>query len=313
MRWWPSNRNSKLRFRFLLGLLIAVVAFAGYRLKQRYGWGGGKLDPVVRGTMPENTPLPRPSEEPHPPRMRSEWKSMAVSKSRSARQALWLTAEVAASELVPLVVVLHGDGGTARTFHEQFRYEEASGTWATVVYPDGLRSTWDTASQRDNPDVLFLDALLDEAVRTRQVDPSRIFLTGYSSGGFLAQLYACQRSNEVRAIATHEAGAPYNQRERWPNGSPKCPGQSAVATLVTHGREDFSVGFQSGLYSAFYWGQVNGCDVRNAAPTGYPECYAYERCEPGKPVVFCDIPGLGHWVWSEGAAASVRFFQRLSE
>lgn len=81
--------------------------------------------------------------------------------------------------------------------------------------------------------------------------------------------------------------------------------------MAAHGRDDFAVGFKSGVYSALYWAQVNECNVHEAAATGYPQCYAYKDCAPGKPAVFCDIPGLGHWVWSEGAMASVRFFQGL--
>ena len=79
--------------------------------------------------------------------------------------------------------------------------------------------------------------------------------------------------------------------------------------LVTHGRDDFTVSFRSGEYSAFYWAAVDGCDTAHAHATGYAQCYAYDGCT--KPVAFCDVPNLGHWIWSEGATASVQFFQKL--
>lgn len=291
-------------------VLLSVGGGSLLWLKRHFGWGQTDIAPAIATPAPESTPLPLgvAATAAAPP---SEWKSITLPGQRAARAALWLTPAYAKPS--PLVIVLHGDGGDARGFHQQFMYEEASGSWATVVYPDGLGHGWDTETAVDNPDVAFLDALIDEAVRARNVDPARIFLTGYSSGGFLAQLYACQRSSRVRGIATHEAGAPYNQAEKWPNGSPRCPGQDKVATLVTHGRDDFSVSFKSGVYSALYWATINGCDPRHARVTAYPQCYAYDGCAPGKPVVFCDIPNLGHWVWSEGAVASVRFFQRLGE
>lgn len=295
----------------LLWILLAGVGGGSLLwLKRHFGWGQTEIAPAIATPADPHGPLPR-GEPAHVPALSQAWQERAVGTQAMARGALWITPLGGAP--TPLVIVLHGDGGSARTFHEQFSYEEASGGWATIVYPDGIGHGWDTESPESNKDVEFLDALVDEAVRARNVDPARVFLTGYSSGGFLAQLYACQRSSRVRGIATHEAGAPYNQREKWPNGSPKCPGQGQVATLVTHGRDDFTVGFNSGVYSAFYWAGVNGCDVKHARITEYPQCYAYEGCATGKPAVFCDIPNLGHWVWSEGAVASVRFFQRLDE
>lgn len=307
MRLWPAKRTERRRALLLWCVLIGVAAFALFRLKSRFGWGQGDLTPVISAVVPSDTPLPLATAA--SAELASEWNKRTVGER--AREALWLTPPGAGSR--PLVIVMHGDGGTARTFHEQFTYEEASGTWATLVYPEGIGRGWDTESPEGNKDIAYLDALIDEAVASRHVDAERVFLTGYSSGGFLAQLYACQRSSRVRGIATHEAGAPYGQSEKWSNGSSKCPGQGPVATLVTHGRDDLSVGFKSGLYSAYYWAGVNGCDVKHAHATAYSQCYAYAECAPGKPALFCDIPGLGHWVWSEGAVASVRFFQRLLE
>lgn len=309
MRFWPANRTERRRALTLWLVLVLVGGGAALWMKRHFGWGQSEITPTVAAQIPETTPLPH-AEPAHVPALTTAWKEIAVGAQAAARGALWIT-PVQATAGMPLVIVMHGDGGTARTFHEQFSYEEASGGWATLVYPDGIHQGWDTESTERNKDIDFLDALIEEAVNTRNVDAARVFLTGYSSGGFLAQLYACQRSARVRGIATHEAGAPYNQREKWPNGSPKCPGQKPVATLVTHGREDYAVSFKSGVYSAFYWARVNGCDVKHANATGYPQCYSYAACEPGKPVVFCDIPNLGHWVWSEGAVASARFFQQL--
>jgi len=307
MRLWPAKRSERRRALVLWCALVGVAAFTGFRLKSRFGWGQSNLTPPVSAVVPEDTPLPH--AEATTASLPSEWTQRRVGARE--REVLWLTPAGDAKR--PLVVVMHGDGGTARTFHDQFTYEEASGTWATLVYPEGIGRGWDTESPEGNKDIELLDALIDEAIESRNVDPARVFLTGYSSGGFLAQLYACQRSARVRAIATHEAGAPYGQREQWPNGASKCPGQGQVATLVTHGRDDLSVGFKSGLYSAYYWAGVNGCDVKQANATGYSQCWSYAGCEAGKPAVFCDISGLGHWIWSEGAVASVRFFQRLSE
>ena len=312
LRFWPDTRAERIRAALALGALACVSLYAAYRVKVHFGIGQGDLRPIVAGPVPERTPLPHAdlTENVQNTPIRSQWVTtpVRVREAIQGRQSLWIVPEGAPRSLV---IVLHGDGGDARGFHQQFSYEEASGGWAVLIYPDGVRRGWDTESAQDNKDIAFLDTLIDMAIAEHGVDPAQVFLTGYSSGGFLAQLYACQRSSRVRAIATHESGAPYNQAERWPNGSPKCPGQTPVAMMAAHEREDLSVSFRSGEYSAKYWEGVNGCDISRAEPTGYAQCYAYAGCS--KPAVFCDIPGLGHWIWNEGAPASVRFFQRTNE
>ena len=47
---------------------------------------------------------------------------------------------------LPLVLVLHGAGGSADSFHNGTFFERATGDEAIVVYPDGLRSTWPSRS-----------------------------------------------------------------------------------------------------------------------------------------------------------------------
>ena len=140
------------------------------------------------------------------------------------------------------------------------------------------------------------------------VDRSRLFATGYSSGGFLANVIACQRSGLLRAIASNAGGAPYKQAQTWPNGYAKCPDQAPIAMLALHGEDDYGVTLSSGRFSAEYWAYVNGCKTDAMETTGYRECQVYRGCPSGKAVGFCPIPGLGHWVWDHAAAATWSFF-----
>jgi len=211
----------------------------------------------------------------------------------------------------PLVLVLHGDGGDAAGFHAAMPFERASGEDAILAYPDGLRRTWDLETTSDNPDVAFLAAIVDALAGELPVDRREVFAFGYSSGGFVANVTACQRPGLLRAISSSAGGAPYGQKESWPNGYPRCPGQGPVAAIVLHSRDDFGVTFDSGKFDAMYWAYVNGCDEGEMETTGYSECRAYRRCNPGKPVAFCDLTGVGHWVWDRAPEASWTFFRAL--
>ncbi len=212
----------------------------------------------------------------------------------------------------PVVLVFHGDGWDARRFHEAWTFENVTGGDAVLAYPDGVRHTWDLETTRDNREVLFVEAILrDIEQRGAPIDRDKIFATGYSSGGFMVNVLACHRPNLLRAIASNAGGAPYNQLETWPNGFPKCPNQAKTATLALHGERDGSVTLDSGRFSAEYWAYVNGCKADEMEPTGYPECRAYRGCAEGKPVAFCSIGPLGHWLWEEAATATWTFFQRV--
>jgi polyhydroxybutyrate depolymerase len=208
--------------------------------------------------------------------------------------------------------VFHGDGGDAVGLHEAWPFERATGGGAFVVYPEGIGRTWNLEALDENPDEAYVVAIVEALAEERPIDRSRIFAAGYSSGGFLANVLACHRPGLFRAIASNAGGAPYGQREKWPNGYPKCPGQAPVAMLALHGERDWTVGLDSGRFSAEYWAYVNRCRADELETTGYPECQIYRGCPTGKAVGWCSVESLGHWVWSASAEASWTFFETSS-
>ena len=213
-----------------------------------------------------------------------------------------------AAKHYPLVLVFHGDGGDASGFHRTFPFEKASGADAILAYPDGINATWDLDTNFDNRDVKFVEAVVEDVAGRLPIDRKRVFAAGYSSGGFLSNIIACQKSGLLRAISSSAGGAPYKQALVWANGYPKCPGQEPVAMLALHGESDYGVGLDSGRFSAEYWAYINGCKTDEMETTFYKECRAYRGCPSGKAVAFCPIPGLGHWVWDRAAEASWTFF-----
>jgi poly(3-hydroxybutyrate) depolymerase len=120
---------------------------------------------------------------------------------------------------------------------------------------------------------------------------------------------ACHRPGFLRAIASNAGGAPYNQLETWPNGFPKCPGQTPTPILAMHGESDHTVTLDSGRYSAEYWAYVNGCSDTEMETTAYPECNAYRNCSSKKQAVFCKIGPLDHWIWGQAQVVTWTFFQ----
>lgn len=76
----------------------------------------------------------------------------------------------------------------------------------------------DLRSPTTNPDIAHLDELIDELVEEGDVDTSRIYIMGWSNGGFFAQLYAIARhetatpgGNRIAAAAVFTAADPFHE------------------------------------------------------------------------------------------------------
>lgn len=285
--------------------LSPALAAAFVALALAPGCHRKKKEPV-RVVEGDGAALPRQAHAAAPTRASVR---TVLSGGKERRYVLVEPAETERERPYPVVLVFHGDGGDAPGFHAAWPFERASGGEAILAYPEGRGRTWDLETTRDNPDVRFAEDVLADVERIARVDRGRLFATGYSSGGFFANVLACHRPGLLRAISSSAGGAPYKQREKWDNGYPKCPGQEPVAMLALHGERDLGVTLDSGRFSAEYWAYVNQCDTREMETTGYAECHVYRGCPPGKAVGFCSVPTLGHWVWDQAAEASWTFFR----
>lgn len=226
--------------------------------------------------------------------------------------ALYVPPSHDGSKRYPLVFVFHGDGGTGASIRKAFGLEAVANDAAIFVYPDGEGHSWNLdAKAGANPDIALFDALVSEMKSKWSVDDERIFATGYSSGGYFANQLGCRRGSVLRAVATHAAGGPYGADDEYDDsGNLVCP-EPPVAALVSHGTADTTVAPSEGVSSRDHWRRVNACS--NATTPHAPSpCVEYIGCAPGRPVVWCEVPGVGHVVWpAEGAKATWSFFASL--
>jgi polyhydroxybutyrate depolymerase len=111
----------------------------------------------------------------------------------------------------PLVLVLHGGGGTARGIVREagggfHAFAEATG--AVIVYPDAVGRMWDfgegAASELLSPrrdDLAYFRSVIARVLDQHQGDSARIFATGISRGGQASYFLACKLPGRIRAIA----------------------------------------------------------------------------------------------------------------
>lgn len=142
---------------------------------------------------------------------------------------------------IPLVIVLHGRGGTGQRVIARSGFEaKADAEGFLLVGPDGTGEPrgWYTgfASGAGIDDVGFIGALIDTLRTTYPVDRRRIYVAGYSNGGFLTHRVASDLSLRIAAAAVF-AGA---VGARLPNGTVARidPPRAPVAMLILHGDAD---------------------------------------------------------------------------
>jgi polyhydroxybutyrate depolymerase len=160
----------------------------------------------------------------------------------------------------PLVVALHGAFSTAEEMEEETGFSQlADKEGFLVVYPNGITlfgwfQHWNAVhccgrAMKDGvDDVGFVSTVIEEVRRDFLVDPSRIYMVGYSNGGMLAYLFAAQRPETVAAVAVIAATigsspSPSEPEMRIP------PARAPMPVMAFHGREDDSIPYEGGSRS----------------------------------------------------------------
>jgi polyhydroxybutyrate depolymerase len=142
----------------------------------------------------------------------------------------------------PLILMLHGAGGTPERSgaRDLDKYGDEKGF--IVAYPEGLHRSWNDGrliKGRTYHDVAFLSAVIDEIVREDNADPKRAYVTGMSNGGFMSFTLACRISDKIAAIATVVGSMGVGAIEN-------CHPRRAISVMMINGTDDPLVKFEGG-------------------------------------------------------------------
>lgn len=203
-----------------------------------------------------------------------------------------------------LVFAWHQTGGSAEeiAFSNFYGLELLADDTAIFVAGQGLtygirRTGWYNAGGRD---VAFARGMYDRLSNDYCVNVRKVFSTGMGVGGTLSNTLGCVMGNVFRAVA------PMSGSEPEANPS-ECIGQ--VAVWISQGSHDRTISFASGEDGLDYWLAENECssDVDDYYPVSPAPCVAYEGCQEGYPVYWCEFDG-GHEVPPFAAEAIWNFF-----
>jgi polyhydroxybutyrate depolymerase len=113
---------------------------------------------------------------------------------------------------MPLLIALHGAGGTSTGMEQLSKFSEYVDRHEfAVVFPNGENKIWNDGrgySQVD--DVGFILALIKEVSSQVSIDATRIFVSGFSNGGMMAFRLASEASSTFAGLATVGSNLPEN-------------------------------------------------------------------------------------------------------
>lgn len=154
------------------------------------------------------------------------------------------------SSPAPLLIVLHGRGGTAKGLVKltNSRFNElsdAGGFYA--AYPTGLGKSWNNfgddmtgyAHRNNIDDSGFIAALIDRLAASYPIDRDRVFAAGLSNGGFMCFRLACELSGKIRGIAAVAATNTVEQKA-------KCRTSRPVSVMIINGTDDPIIPYNGG-------------------------------------------------------------------
>jgi polyhydroxybutyrate depolymerase len=134
-----------------------------------------------------------------------------------------------------------------------------------------------------NGDVDYVKALVAKFEDELCLDENRILATGFSMGGIMTLRVACNMADVFRAVAPMSCSL----------SAASCPsGGGHIAYWSSHGTEDTTINISNGIAARDEFRKRNGCNTEEPKPIGDNGCVAYQGCDEGYPVNWCEFEGI---------------------
>lgn len=236
-----------------------------------------------------------------------------------------------ADKRVPLVIALHPSFSSGASFQTSSGWDsESDSNGFIVVYPTGGKSVGSGGNYAWNsydfsggaPDDLgFLVSLIARLRSDYNIDPSRVFMTGFSNGAMMTNSFAAAHADKITAIAPVSGGwiTAYGGSE-----SELQPIRSVPVWIWRGENETFATGSpgfakprdQQDLEQLAFWQQHNRAELINTFSEslyyGTTRTYTTQIYSGDAPVWFTEVQGTSH-LYQPGAADLIwdRFFSQI--
>ena len=202
----------------------------------------------------------------------------------------------------PLVVDFHGLGGNGTS-------EAGSNPYKAVIDPDGVVSAYPDGANGTNgtgwnlgpcctntDDVAFAKALVQDVAKLACIDPKRVYAVGYSLGGGMVHVLACQAA-DVFAAASPAAA------DLVKDNVASCQPARPITVFTFRGTADTAVPYGGGSIGTLNnigaqatfqkWAEIDQCTGSPSAEDSNG-CSTYSSCAGGVQATLCTKQGGGH-------------------
>jgi polyhydroxybutyrate depolymerase len=176
-----------------------------------------------------------------------------------------------------------------------------------VAFPEGIDSAWNVGPcctmSRTVDDVGFAKALVLKLEGQGCIDPKRVYATGFSMGGGMSHMLACNAADVFAAVAPSAFDLLEESEE-------PCHPSRPITEITFRGTSDFIVPYgggasrpPNGLNVTIHflgavgtfqkWASLDGC-TGSPSPTDLNGCQTYSQCQAGVEVTLCTTQGGGH-------------------
>jgi phospholipase/carboxylesterase len=173
-------------------------------MAQNEGWGAQRMADGVSSEARRGRLLSRPAG----PVRAAPAAGVRPLGLAGRRDGLLMVPEGAVRETprcMPLLLWLHGAGGTARGALRLIE-PQARAAGVALLVPESRGPTWDVITGDYGPDVAFLDAALDRTFAEVPVDPARLAIGGFSDGASYALSLGLANGDLFRWILAFSPG-----------------------------------------------------------------------------------------------------------
>jgi polyhydroxybutyrate depolymerase len=197
------------------------------------------------------------------------------------------------SQPVALVVALHGSGGSPSTFETATGLDSVANRHGFVVAylgsPQPTAPAWRGVELSRN--LAYISSEIKSLRAAENIDPKRVYVTGFSAGATMAFFVGCRLSGQVDGIAPVSGAMRFTDR---------CHLSHPVSELEIIGTSDAipingSARLLSAAQVAARWRALDRCSSRpRSAAMGPVHADSWNRCRGGSAVALYAIKGGTH-------------------
>lgn len=209
-----------------------------------------------------------------------------------------------------MIIIMHGLGGTnADMVGAGFNFI-ADTARVIAVYPQALNNSWGMAAWNNGTmlgstadDLSFMNELINKGLSDYNVNPARVYATGFSMGSIMSHHMACAMNNRIAAIGAMAGTMPTSDIS-------SCVPAYKTPVIHLHGTADGTVPYDGSALPSLslvpqtidFWRGVHGCDA-SADSTRLPDTgtdaitidrFVYDNCNPVASLELWRFNGADH-------------------